>query len=113
MIRRFLIKILINAAALWVASALLSGFWVSGGLKGYLIAGLVLALLNTLVRPLIKLLALPLILLTLGLFDFIINALILWVAADVSGTVAISGIGTLVWATVIISAVHLVLDHIL
>ncbi len=112
MLRRFLLKIIIGSVALWVASALLAGFSVAGGLKGYLAAGLLLAVLNTFVRPVLKLLSLPLILLTLGLFTVVINAAILWLAADLSGVVTIAGPLTLLWATLIVSLVFVVLDHL-
>ncbi len=112
MFRRFLLKIIIGAAALWAADALLAGFSVSGGLQGYLLAGLVLAVLNTFVRPILKLLSLPLLLVTLGVFTVVINAAILWLAADLSGVVTIAGLGTLLGATLIVSLVHIVLDHL-
>jgi len=111
MLRRFLLKIVVGAVALWAADALLAGFMVSGGLQGYLLAGLLLASLNTFIRPILKLLSLPLILLTLGLFTVVINAVILWMVADLSGVIFISGPGTLLWATLIVSLVYIILDH--
>ena len=111
MIRRFLLKIIVGSVALWAADALLAGFAVSGGLKGSLVAGFLLAALNTFVRPVLKLLSLPLILVTLGLFTVVINAAILWLVADLSGVVVIAGLGTLPWATFIVSLVYIVLDH--
>lgn len=111
MVRRFLLKIVVGAVALWAADALLAGFSVTGGLKGYLVAGVVLAALNTFIRPILKLLSLPLILVSFGLFTVVINALILWLVADLSGVVVIVGAWSLLWATFIVSAVHIVLDH--
>ncbi|HUO75679.1 MAG TPA: phage holin family protein [Candidatus Paceibacterota bacterium] len=111
MVRRFLLKIVVGAVALWVADVLLAGFVVTGGLKGYLIAGVFLAILNTFVRPILKLLSLPLILLTLGLFTVVINGVILWLVADLSGVIMISGLWTLLWATFIVSLVYVVVDH--
>ncbi len=110
MIRRLLVKILISALALWAADYLLAGFSVSGGVGGLLAAGTVLGVLNALVRPVLKLLALPLILLTLGLFTIVINVIILWFAASVTGLIFFSGLSSLVLATLIISAVHILLD---
>ena len=111
MIRRFLLKIVIGSFALWAADALLAGFAISGGLGGYLLAGLLLAVLNTFVRPILKLLSLPLILVTFGLFTVVINAAILWLVADISRVVTISGLVTLLWATLIVSVVYIVLDQ--
>ena len=110
MIRRLLVKILVSALALWAADALLGGFVVTGGLKGYLIAGVVLGLLNALVRPLVKLISLPLIILTLGFFTVIINIGMLLLAAHLTGLILIEGLGTLLWATFIISLVQVIFD---
>ena len=112
MIRRLLAKILVSALALWAADYLLAGFGVTGGIKGYLIAGVVLGLLNALVRPILKLVTLPLVLLTFGLFTIIINAVLLGVAANITGLIVISGLWSLLSATLIISAVHILLDGI-
>jgi len=112
MVRRFLIKVVISAAAVYVADYFVVGFSVLGGLTGYLVAGLVLGALNTFVRPIIKLLTLPLILFSLGLFTFIINACILWLVAVATDRVIISGLLPLVWATVVISVVHMLFNPI-
>lgn len=111
MIRRFLLKIVVGSVALWAADALLVGFMVSGGLGSYLLAGVFLAALNTFIRPILKLLSLPLILITFGLFTVVINAAILWLVADLSHVIYIADLSTLLWSTLIVSLVHIVLDH--
>ena len=108
MVQRLLIKILVCALALWAADYLLAGFGVAGGITGYLIAGMVLGLLNLLVRPILKLITAPLIMLTLGLFTVVINAVLLWLAAYLTGLIVIVGLAPLLLATLIISAVHLI-----
>lgn len=110
MIRRFLIRLLVNAVAIWVADYLLGGFSVSGGPVAYLLAGAFLGVLNTFIRPVLKLLAMPLIAVTLGLFTFVINAGILWFVADVLNEVAISGLSALALATLIVTAVNVLLS---
>lgn len=110
MIRRLLAKILVSALALWAADYLLAGFAVTGGIQGYLIAGAVLGALNTLVQPILKLITLPLILLTFGLFTIIINAALLGAAANITGLIVISGLWSLLSATLIISVVLILLD---
>jgi putative membrane protein len=107
MVRRLIVKIIVGALALWVADYLLAGFGVAGGIKGYLIAGAVLGLLNFLVRPILKFITTPLIMLTLGLFTLVINAAMLWLAAYLTGLIVISGLVPLLLATLIISAVHI------
>ena len=110
MVRRFLIKVLVSALALWAADYLLAGFSVMGGITSYLIAGLVLGTLNTFIRPVLKLLALPLILVTLGFFTFVINAGILWLVARFLESVSIAGLWSLVWATLIVSVVNMLFE---
>lgn len=110
MIRRLIVKILVTAVALWVADYLLADFSVSGGITGILIAGTVLGLLNSIVRPIVKLIALPLILLTLGLFTVVINIAMLWAASLITGTIAIGSISALLWTTLVISAMHVLFD---
>ncbi len=109
MVRRFLLKLLVNALALWVADWLLVGFAVSGGVTGYLVGGLVLAVLYTFLRPVVRLVSLPLMLITFGLFSIVINAAILLLAAHWLGSITMTGISTLVWATLIISVVNIIL----
>ena len=71
----FLIRILINAAALWVATRFVDGITFQGDWVRLLGVALVFGLVNAIVRPIVKLLTLPLLILTLGLFTFVINAL--------------------------------------
>ncbi|MEK7637908.1 MAG: phage holin family protein [Patescibacteria group bacterium] len=110
MVRRFLIKVLVSALALWAADYFLAGLSVAGGITGYLIAGLVLGTLNTFIRPVLKLLTLPLILLSLGSFTVVINALILWSVPRITTAVSITGLWTLLWATLIVSVVNMLFE---
>lgn len=81
----FLLRLLINAAALWVAIQLVDGIDYQGSSALLLAVALVFGVLNASVRPLLKLLSLPLLLLTLGLFILVINALMLMLTGWVSG----------------------------
>ena len=78
-------RLLVNAAALWVAIQLVDGIEHRGSWWSLLFVALVFGLLNASIKPLIKLLSLPLIVLTLGLFIFVINALMLLMTGWVSG----------------------------
>ncbi len=80
----FLLRLLINAAALWVAIRLVAGIDHRGSWWSLLVVALVFGALNASVRPLLKLLSLPLLVLTLGLFIFVINALMLLLTGWVS-----------------------------
>ena len=81
----FLVRLLVNAAALFVAAWLVPGIRHDGSLIGLLIVALLFGLVNSILRPLLKLLTCPLILLTLGLFTLVINALMLLLTGWLSG----------------------------
>lgn len=73
-----LFRLIINAIALYVATLFVPGLSFDGQWTTLAIVALIFGLANALVRPLIEMLTCPLILLTLGLFTFVINALMLW-----------------------------------
>lgn len=81
----FLLRLLINAAALWVAIQLVDGIDYRGSGWSLLFVALVFGVLNASIKPLLTLLSLPILILTLGLFLFVINALMLLLTAWVSG----------------------------
>lgn len=76
----FLLRIGVNAVAIYVAAHVVPGIEVRGPAAAA-VAGLVLGLVNALVRPVLVVLTLPLTLVTLGLFLFVLNALCLWLAS--------------------------------
>ena len=77
---KLLLRILINAAALWIAASFVPGIH-AGGFGSVLALAVVFGVVNALVRPLLKLVSCPIILLTLGLFTLVLNALMLMLAA--------------------------------
>lgn len=81
----FLIRLLVNAAALWVAIRIVPGITYEGDGFFLLFVALVFGMLNAFVRPIVQLLTLPLLLFTLGLFTLVINALMLWLTGVISG----------------------------
>jgi putative membrane protein len=81
---RLLIRVLINAAALWIATALVPGVRHEGSIGALLLVALLFGLVNAFVRPVLKLMTCPLLVLTLGLFTFVLNALILWLTSALS-----------------------------
>jgi putative membrane protein len=82
---RILVNLLATAASLWVATALINGFEFDGEWWQFLIVALIMGVANTIVKPLLKLFSLPLILLTLGLFLLVVNALVLQLVVWLSG----------------------------
>ncbi len=103
----FIIRILGNSLALYVANLLVPGFIVSGGWKEYLLAGMVLGALNLIVKPVLKAISMPLIILTLGLFTLVINGLLLWTVDYIFDFVSINSLATLLYAAVIVSIVNI------
>ena len=95
---RFLIRFLTNAAALWVATRIVPGVTFSGGWVPFLAVALVLAIINATLRPLVKVLTCPLILLTLGLFALVVNGLMLWLTSSVSQSLGLGFHVTGFWA---------------
>lgn len=104
---RFFVRLLSTLLGLWVANHLVGGFAVKGGWEGFLLAALVLVILNLLLRPILKLISFPLIIVSLGLFSIVINALILWLVSQFTPYIAIDGLLSLLLATIIISVINL------
>ena len=77
-------RLLINAAALWAATRLVSGIAFDGDWRLLLLVALVFGVLNVAVRPILILLTLPLFIVTLGLFTFVLNAVMLWLTGAAS-----------------------------
>lgn len=80
----FVVRWLFNSLGLWVAVRLFGtdfdSIHVSVGIVGFLLAGLIFSLINTVLKPFIVILSLPAILLTLGLFMIIVNGLMVWIS---------------------------------
>jgi len=79
-----LLRLLINAAALWVATRLVDGIAFTGDLPTLLGVALVFGVLNVVLRPILKLLTFPFFLITLGLFTFVLNAVMLLITSAAS-----------------------------
>jgi len=91
----FLVKVLVNGVALWVASLLISGITFEGSSTTATVVtigavALVFGILNAIVRPVLLFLSIPLLLLTLGLFTFIVNALMLALTSWLSGLLGLA-----------------------
>lgn len=82
----FVVRWLVNAAALWVATRLVPGVTYAGGWLPLLGVALVFGVVNAFIRPVAKILTFPLIILTLGLFSFVVNGQMLWLTSALSGT---------------------------
>jgi len=100
----FLFRVLINTVAIYFAATVVPGLTISGVLPA-LGAGLVLGLINAVVRPILVVLTLPVTLLTLGLFLFVLNGLCLWLTAQLVRGFVVSGFWAAVFGALIVSVV--------
>ena len=100
----FILRLIVNAAALWVAAQLIPGIAVTG-LTPLLLAALVLGLINAIVRPILLVLTLPLTLLTLGLFIFILNAFCLWLTSRIVTGFVVQTFGAAFLGALVVSVV--------
>ncbi len=106
---KLLLRWMLLAAALLLVAHLYPGVSLSS-FGAALVAALVLGLFNTLVRPLLVLLTLPVTVVTLGLFLFVINALMFWAAAGVLDGFNVTGFGAALIGSVIYSLCSMVID---
>jgi putative membrane protein len=107
---RFLIRWAVNGFGLWLSGELISEIRIEGKLGTILIAGLVLSLVNALIRPLIIILTLPAVLLSLGLFMIVINGFAVWLAGAFYDTLVIDSFGAAVLAGLIIGLLNYALS---
>lgn len=106
---KLLVRWLLLAAALVLVASVYSGVTIAG-FGSALVAALVLGLFNALVRPLLVLLTLPVTLITLGLFLFVINALMFYWAAGLLDGFSVSGFGAALVGSLLYSLCGVVID---
>jgi putative membrane protein len=115
---RLILRILVNAIAIWLTSLLLPGLSFAGGALNLIIVAIVFGLVNALIRPLVKLLTLPITVVTLGLFTLVINGLMLMLTAWLTDALSLEG-GALeniliaIVAAIIISIISAILSWFL
>ena len=110
MIRWILVSWAANAVALGVTGLLLHGVTFHHSFWTLIFAAAVFGVLNTILKPILKLLTLPLAVITLGIAWFFVSMAMLWLTTLIVGKFDIDGFWNYVWATVIIWAVNLVID---
>ena len=113
----FLVRLLVNAAALWVATQVVSGVTFDGGPLPMLGVALVFGVVNALLRPVAKILTFPIIIVTLGIFALVINGLMLWLTSSLSSALGlgfhVSGFWAAFWGAIVVSLVSLVLSTLI
>ena len=106
---RLVLKLLINALALWVAGELVSGINLEGDFWTILLVALIFGLVNTFIKPVLKILSFPVIILTIGLFALVINAAMLGLTAAITDALSVADFWSAVLGAVIISVISAVL----
>ncbi len=112
MLRRLLQSWAFNIGAIFVASVFIEGIDYANDFWILVLAGLVFGLVNLILKPIVKVLALPLIVLTLGAALFFINLLMLYVTDWIVPRFEISRFSDAVWATIIVWAVNVLLHSV-
>lgn len=110
---RFIVRILANALAIYLAAYFVVGFdfpHEAQDWKLLLLAGLLLALFNAILKPLLKLISTPLIILTLGLFTLIINIALLWLLSLIIPELVIADFWAYFWGVLIISVINWIVE---
>jgi putative membrane protein len=110
---RFILRWFVNSLGLWIAQGLFETISFDERLSTVIIAGLVLSLVNALIKPLIVLLTLPAVLLSLGLFMIVINGFVVWLASVFYGPLEVASFGGAVLAGLVIGLVNYALSTLL
>jgi putative membrane protein len=109
----FLIRLLVNAAALWVATRIVTGVTYTGALLPFLGVALVFGIVNATVRPILKFFTFPLFILTFGLFSLVLNGMMLWLTSRIAGRLGfgfhVDGFGAAFLGALVVSIASTVL----
>jgi putative membrane protein len=110
----FLVRLFVNAAALWVATRIVPGVTYAGGWLPFLGVALVFGVVNAVIRPLAKILTFPLIIITLGIFALVVNVLMLWLTGRLSAALGLEfqvhGFWAAFWGALVVSIVSTLLS---
>ena len=110
----FVVRTLVNAGALWVATRIVPGVTFDGGLLAFLGVAVVFGVINATLRPLTKILTFPLIIVTLGIFALIVNGLMLWLTSSLSSSLGlgfhVSGFWAAFFGALVVSIVSALLS---
>ena len=107
-----LLRIIINMAALFVVAYFVPGVHVSS-ILGAFIAAIILGIVNAIVKPILIILTLPVEILTLGLFTFVINAFLFWIVGHLGIGLSVNGWWAALWGSIILWIVSWILSAVL
>lgn len=112
MIKQFTLRWLVNFMGLWVAANLVTGITYGDKVRYLILASLIFSIVNALIRPLVIILALPAIVLTLGLFTLVVNTLMLYLVTVFYHTFHVNSFWSGLFAVVIIWLVNYLLNDL-
>ena len=115
LISRLVIILITNIIGLFLAAYFVKGFYITPDVMTYIKLGIVFSVLNIFIRPILKLILTPILLITFGLGIIVVNAIVLYILykiypVGISLDMTTSGLYPLVYATLIISAVHFIMS---
>jgi putative membrane protein len=110
----FIVRLLINAASLWVATRLVPGVTYTGGWIALFGVALVFGVVNTFLGTAAKILTFPLVIVTIGLFILVINGLMLWLTSSIAASLGlgfhVSGFWAAFWGALVVTIVSAALS---
>ena len=111
---RLLIRLIVNAAALWGATRVVKGIHAERSVETLIVVALIFGLINAFIRPILAILTCPLRIATLGLFTLVLNALMLWLTSAVAGWLGVGfrvdGFFPAFWGALVISIISVILS---
>ncbi len=111
---KLLLRLGVNAVALFLTAQLLPGIKVNGDVGTLLLVALIFGIVNALIKPIIEMLTCPLVILTIGLFVLVINGAMLMLTASLSGgRLIVDGWGTAIVGGIIMGIINVVLEAVL
>lgn len=114
--KTFIINIIVGFLALYLATLLISGVLVIGGftqqIKVLIISGIVLGIVNSLLKPIVGIITIPLKIITLGLFGLVVNMLMVWIVDIIFPSLIINGIIPLFWISLLICFLNFIIFRI-
>lgn len=110
---RFVIRWAASSLGLWLAAGLSSHITYNGGAGVIIAAGFILAILNMLLKPLLVVLSLPALILSLGLFMFIVNGLVVYIASGLYPPLQVTSFWSAVFAGIVIGLLNWIISALL
>ena len=101
----FLVRWIVNALSLYILDILFEGITFSQD-RAIIITALILMIVNAIIKPILKLLSLPLTIITFGLFSFIVNAIVLEITFNLASGASINSFGTALIASIILAIIN-------